>query len=84
MTALPLKVVVGLGNPGAEHEATRHNAGFWFVDELARRHGGRFKPERRYGAALELAVSANEEQGDPRALLDAIKAVGDFEEPGLA
>ena len=31
-----IRLVVGLGNPGREHDATRHNAGFWFVDALAK------------------------------------------------
>ena len=50
MAGLSLQLVVGLGNPGVEHEDTRHNAGFWFIDELARRHDVRLKPERRYNA----------------------------------
>jgi PTH1 family peptidyl-tRNA hydrolase len=43
-----LKIIVGLGNPGPEHQSTRHNAGFWFVDVLANRHGGEFRDYRKY------------------------------------
>ena len=38
----PIDLIAGLGNPGAKYEATRHNAGFWFVDLLARPHGWSF------------------------------------------
>ncbi|MEA3151691.1 MAG: peptidyl-tRNA hydrolase, family, partial [Gammaproteobacteria bacterium] len=48
MAGLPLRVIVGLGNPGPEHQTTRHNAGYWFVDVLARRHGGEFRDYRKY------------------------------------
>lgn len=42
-----LRLLVGLGNPGAEHLRTRHNAGFWFIDALAQAHGARFGMESK-------------------------------------
>jgi PTH1 family peptidyl-tRNA hydrolase len=61
MAGLPLRVIVGLGNPGPEHLNTRHNAGFWFVDMLAKRHGGEFRDYRKYsGETARVIISGQE------------------------
>lgn len=45
---MSIQLVVGLGNPGAEYSRTRHNAGDWFVQELASRYNISLKPEKKY------------------------------------
>ena len=45
-----LSIIAGLGNPEPKYERTLHNAGFWFVDALARKYGGTFRYEKKFDA----------------------------------
>ena len=46
----PIQLIVGLGNPGDKYTATRHNAGFWFLDQLARHYQVSFRSEAKFKA----------------------------------
>ncbi|MGG6461119.1 aminoacyl-tRNA hydrolase [Solilutibacter silvestris] len=57
----PLRLIVGLGNPGTEHAKTRHNAGFRFVDELAAQVGARWSVEGKlFGEVAKASIGGRD------------------------
>jgi PTH1 family peptidyl-tRNA hydrolase len=57
---MTIQIVVGLGNPGPEYTKTRHNAGVWFVEELASRYNISLRPEKKYSGLYGKGLIGNE------------------------
>jgi PTH1 family peptidyl-tRNA hydrolase len=64
---MTIRLLVGLGNPGPEYDATRHNAGFWWTDAVAAKLGARLAFDRSYHG---LVARVNRAGGEPLWLVE--------------
>ncbi|MDQ3260607.1 MAG: aminoacyl-tRNA hydrolase [Pseudomonadota bacterium] len=56
-----IKLIVGLGNPGSDYAKTRHNAGFWWINELCANERVSLKPDKKFhGNTARLSVGGHE------------------------
>ena len=59
--SIDLKVIVGLGNPGSKYTETRHNAGFWFIEEVARKYGAIFRSDKKFhGEVAKVSIEGKD------------------------
>ncbi len=60
MSHLPIQLIVGLGNPGVKYQITRHNAGYGFVNALAKAYQATFKMETKFSGEVAKITLANQ------------------------
>ncbi len=56
---MTIQLIVGLGNPGEKYQDTRHNVGWWFVDELIKHYGSTFFKENKFHGMVARCIVPN-------------------------